>query len=140
MNTEYNEYTAHAEECLGLLETHNLIEFDEGGLFKINNKLINTILFTSAKHLLKTPNPSWSQINEEIMRSLDIPVIHHDNFVFAVNSLIGTVLDQNPQILLLGIDNPSEEDKKVSLSAGNIVRSGYEELSKNIFLNMSEYR
>jgi|TARA_B110001454_G_scaffold113538_1_gene106379 hypothetical protein len=140
MNTEYNEYTAHAEECLGLLETHNLIEFDEGGLFKINNKLINIILFISAKHLLKHTNPSWSQINEEIMRSLEIPLQYHDNFVFAVNTLIGTVLDQNPQLLLLGVPNPTEDDKKVSLSAGNIIRSGYEDLSKNIFNNMSEYR
>lgn len=140
MNTEYNEYTAHAEECLGLLEKYHLIKFDEGGLFKINNKLINTILFISTKYLLNNPNPSWSQINEEIMEALEIPIIHHDNFVFAITSLIGNVLDQNSQILLLGMDNPTEDDKKVSLSAGNIIKSGYEDLSKNIFNNMSEYR
>ena len=74
------------------------------------------------------------------MEALEIPIIHHDNFVFAITSLIGNVLDQNSQILLLGMDNPTEDDKKVSLSAGNIIKSGYEDLSKNIFNNMSEYR
>jgi|LWDU01.1.fsa_nt_gi hypothetical protein len=140
MNTEENEYTAHAEDCLKLLETHGLVKIEKGGLFKINNKLINSILSISVKFLTNNPNPSWSEINEEVMKDLSIPIIHHDNFVFAINSLIGTVLDQNPTILLLGIDNPTTMDDKVGVSAGNIIKNGYEELSKSIFLNMSEYR
>ena len=140
MSEEENEYTAHAEECLKLLETYDFISFDDEGQFQINNKFLHTILFVSTKYLLDNPNPSWSQINEEIMRSVDIPVIHHDNFVFAVNSLIGTIIEQNPIILLLGKENPTDKEKSVVITAGQIIRNGYEELSKNIFLNMAEYR
>jgi hypothetical protein len=135
--TEEEEYTEHAEECLKLLEDHKFVKVGNGE-FQVDNKFLHTILYTTTQHLL-AENHSWIMINEDIMKRLNVPAIHHDNFVFAVNSLIGTILEQKPEILLLGRMG-SENEKRVSTNAGQMVLAGYNELSKGIFTNMNAYK
>jgi|TARA_B110000240_G_C13268401_1_gene354750 hypothetical protein len=137
--TEEEEHTRHAEDCLKLLEDHKFVTIEKGQ-FQIANNFLHVILFTATKYLLDDRNTSWTMINEDIMKALEVPAMHHDNFVFAVNSLIGTILDQQPRILLLGKENPTEREIEVSVSAGEMILSGYSELSKDIFVNMSGYK
>ena len=137
--TEEEEHTRHAEECLNLLEYHKFVTIEKGQ-FQIANSFLHIVLFTATKYLLDDRNTSWTVINEDIMKALEVPAIHHDNFVFAVNSLIGTILDQQPKILLLGKENPTERETEVAISAGEMILSGYSELSKDIFVNMSGYK
>lgn len=137
--TEEEEHTRHAEECLKLLEDHKFVTIEKGQ-FQIANSFLHIVLFTATKYLLDDRNTSWTVINEDIMKALEVPAIHHDNFVFAVNSLIGTILDQQPKILLLGKENPTERETEVAISAGEMILSGYSELSKDIFVNMSGYK
>lgn len=137
MTIEEEEYTQHAEECLALLEEHKFITIGDGE-FQVNNKFLHTILYTTTKHLVND-NHSWIMINEDIMKTLGVPAIYHDNFIFAVNSLIGTILEQQPEILLLGIDG-TEHEKHVSKNAGEMVLAGYGELSRGIFTNMNAYK
>lgn len=137
--TEEEEHSRHAEECLKLLEDHKFVTIEKGQ-FQIANNFLHVILLTATKYLLDDRNTSWSVINEDIMKALEVPAIHHDNFVFAVNSLIGTILDQQPRILLLEKENPTERETEVAINAGKMILSGYSELSKDIFVNMSGYK
>lgn len=135
--TEEEEYTQHAEECLKLLEDHKLITVGSGE-FQISNKFLHTILLTATRHLM-SENHSWIMINEDIMKEVGVGAMHYDNFVFAVNSLIGTILEQKPEILLLG-KMGSENEKRIAVNAGEMVKQGYGELSKGIFSNKSSYK
>lgn len=134
---EEEEYTKHAEECLKLLEDHKLITVGDGE-FQISNKFLHTILLTTTKHLM-SENHSWIMINEDIMKEVGVGAMHYDNFVFAVNSLIGTILEQKPEILLLGRMG-SENEKRIAVNAGQMVKQGYGELSKGIFTNKNAYK
>ena len=147
MREPMDEYTEHADECMMLLEKHNLISFEEGKSlikteFQINKDFIHDVLLISSRYLLdKYSNNkylSWSEVNEEIMKKLKISPSDHDTFVFALNSLFGTVLEQNPEILLES--NQSDEEKKGIINTSKLILAGYEEMSKSIFMNMSEYR
>lgn len=135
--TEEEEYTEHAEECLKLLEEHKFVTVGDGE-FQVNNKFLHTLLYTATQNLL-AENHSWIVINEEIMNTLEVPAIHHDNFIFAVNSLIGTILEQQPDILLLGKVG-TQDERRVAKSAGEMVLAGYNELSRGIFHNMNAYK
>ena len=137
--TEEEEHSRHAEECLKLLEDHKFVTIEKEQ-FQISNSFLHIVLFTATKYLLDDRNTSWTMINEDIMKALEVPAIHHDNFVFAVNSLIGTILDQQPRILLLEKENPTERETEVAINAGKMILSGYSELSKDIFVNMSGYK
>ena len=135
--TEEEEYTKHAEECLKLLEDHKFITIGDGE-FKIDNKFLHTILFITTKHLMNENN-SWIMINEDIMNEVGVGAMHYDNFVFAVNALIGTILEQHPEILLLG-KNGTPDELRIAKNAGRMVLQGYGELSKGIFTNKNSYK